>query len=194
MIWDTSIWRRGCSNHSKIRSAQKCYPCSRYELSPMSPGRTEGIWSREWELNPRPADYEMSCFLPSLLFSVSRVRRLSPPFAPFRQAIVQRKVQRASLPVPMERDIGLCKKGKLSTREAAKKLGVTTLTLQRHVTAKTVDAPPLEKVGGVSVRLWAARDIEKARKILADIRPREKEESQITGQSRFALPCPLLLR
>jgi transposase InsO family protein len=25
MIWDISIWRLGCSNHSKTRSAQKCY-------------------------------------------------------------------------------------------------------------------------------------------------------------------------
>jgi transposase len=62
-------------------------------------------------------------------------------------------------------------KERLSTREAAKKLGVTILTLQRHVSAKTVDAPPLQKVGGVSVRLWAKRDIEKARKILAGIKP-----------------------
>jgi hypothetical protein len=30
MIWDISIWRLGCSNLSKIRSAQKCYPCLRY--------------------------------------------------------------------------------------------------------------------------------------------------------------------
>src|SRR6266481_7640054 len=64
MIWDTSIWRLGCSNHSKIRSAQKCYPCLRYELSPMSPGRTskevvgaKGFepstsWSRTRHLNP----------------------------------------------------------------------------------------------------------------------------------------------
>jgi len=61
-----------------------------------------------------------------------------------------------------------------STREAAKKLGVTILTLQRHVTAKTVDAPPLGKVGGVTVRLWTARDIEKARKVLSGIRPGRK--------------------
>src|SRR5690349_2042973 len=27
MIWDTSVWRRERSNHSKIRSVQKCYPC-----------------------------------------------------------------------------------------------------------------------------------------------------------------------
>jgi hypothetical protein len=30
MIWAISIWRRGCSNRWKIRSAQKCYLCSRY--------------------------------------------------------------------------------------------------------------------------------------------------------------------
>jgi hypothetical protein len=40
MIWDTSIWRLGCSNRSKIRSAQKCYPCLRYVVSPMCPGWT----------------------------------------------------------------------------------------------------------------------------------------------------------
>src|SRR6266699_7179138 len=40
MIWDTSIWRLGCSNRSKIRSAQKCYLCLRYVVSPMCPGRT----------------------------------------------------------------------------------------------------------------------------------------------------------
>src|SRR6266567_961783 len=41
MIWDTSIWRLGCSNRSKIRSAQKCYLCLRYVVSPMCPGRTQ---------------------------------------------------------------------------------------------------------------------------------------------------------
>ena len=64
----------------------------------------------------------------------------------------------------------------LSTREAAKKLGVTILTLQRHVTAKTIKAPPLQKVGGVSVRLWSASDIEKARKFLATIKPGRKKK------------------
>src|SRR6266702_7274144 len=50
MIWDTSIWRLGCSNHSKIRSAQKCYPCLRYVVSPMSPGRTEAEVARPGRL------------------------------------------------------------------------------------------------------------------------------------------------
>jgi predicted site-specific integrase-resolvase len=68
-------------------------------------------------------------------------------------------------------------KGAYSTREAAKKLGVTILTLQRHVSAGTVDAPPLQRVGGVKVRLWKERDIEKARKVLAGIRPGRKKKS-----------------
>src|SRR5215475_5443242 len=53
MIWDTLIWRLECSNRSKIRSAQKCNPCLRYELSPMSPGRTVLCWRRGWDSNPR---------------------------------------------------------------------------------------------------------------------------------------------
>lgn len=64
-----------------------------------------------------------------------------------------------------------------STREAAKKLGVTILTLQRHVTAKTFNVPPLRKVSGVSVRLWSNQDIERARKALAGVkRGRKKKE------------------
>jgi hypothetical protein len=76
----------------------------------------------------------------------------------------------------MERDIGLCMKDGLSTRDAAKKLGVTLLTLQRHVSAKTVEAPPLQKVGGVTVRLWSARDIAKARKVIKATRPGRKRK------------------
>jgi hypothetical protein len=68
-------------------------------------------------------------------------------------------------------------KNKFSTRQAAKKLGVTILTLQRHVSAKTVDAPALQKVGGVSVRLWTDRDIRKARKVLATIKPGRKKKN-----------------
>jgi hypothetical protein len=63
---------------------------------------------------------------------------------------------------------------KLSTREAAAKLGVTLVTLQRHIAAKTVDPPALQRVGGVTVRLWSDRDIEKARKVLAVTKPGRK--------------------
>lgn len=76
-----------------------------------------------------------------------------------------------------QRDIGVCMNKRFSTLEAAKKLGVTRLTLQRHVASKTVKAPPLQKVGGVSVRLWSAHDIEKARKVLAGTRPGRKKKA-----------------
>jgi hypothetical protein len=64
-----------------------------------------------------------------------------------------------------------------STRQAAHKLGVTILTMQRHIAAKTVDAPPVKKVGGVSMRLWTARDIAKARKVLQATRPGRKKKA-----------------
>jgi hypothetical protein len=51
---------------------------------------------------------------------------------------------------------------KYSTREAAKKLGRTILTLQRHIAAGTIKARPLIEVGTVKVRLWSDRDVEKA--------------------------------
>ncbi len=54
-----------------------------------------------------------------------------------------------------------------STINAAKKLGVTRLTIQRHIAAGTITAPPLRKVGGVTVRVWTDRDIKRARLELA---------------------------
>src|SRR5450432_2512421 len=53
MIWVTSIWKLGCSNRSKIHSAQKCYLCLRYVVSPMSPGWTQTDWRRRRDSNPR---------------------------------------------------------------------------------------------------------------------------------------------
>ncbi|HEY6387861.1 MAG TPA: hypothetical protein VIX91_19460 [Candidatus Acidoferrum sp.] len=67
-------------------------------------------------------------------------------------------------------------KERFSTREAAKKLGRTIVSLQRHIAAGTVAAPPLSKAGGVTVRLWTTRDIEKSRKALAKIRRGRKKK------------------
>jgi transposase len=68
-------------------------------------------------------------------------------------------------------------KKKYSTREAAKKLGRTLVTLQRHIAAGTIEAPPLVEVGTVKIRLWTNRDIEKGRKVLAGIRPGRKKKA-----------------
>jgi len=71
----------------------------------------------------------------------------------------------------------------LPTGRAAMKLGVTPLTLQRHVAAGNLDAPPLQKVGGITVRLWTDRDIENARAFLAGIKHgrRKKQRSEQVG-------------
>jgi hypothetical protein len=69
-------------------------------------------------------------------------------------------------------------KKQFSTREAARMLGVTILTVQRHISAGTLNPPKLQKVGGVTVRLWADRDIENAQAILADIKPGRKKKKK----------------
>lgn len=53
-----------------------------------------------------------------------------------------------------------------STREAAAKLGVSLVTLQRRIANGSIRAPKLQKVGGVTVRLWSDKDIEQVRKQL----------------------------
>jgi hypothetical protein len=69
-------------------------------------------------------------------------------------------------------------KAKYSTREAAHKLRRSLMTLQRHIKAGTIDAPPLVELGTVKVRLWMARDIEKARKVLAGVKPGRKPKAK----------------
>ena len=51
-------------------------------------------WSRGRDLNPRPADYELSAFALSRWFFVSVPLPLSPPFAPILLASLQRNLQR----------------------------------------------------------------------------------------------------
>jgi len=67
-------------------------------------------------------------------------------------------------------------KKSLSTSQAAAKLGVSRMTLQRHIAAETFPLPKLTEVGGVTVRLWSDQDIARARKALAFIRPGRKKK------------------
>jgi len=54
-----------------------------------------------------------------------------------------------------------------SSREAAKKLKISLMTLQRYIAdGNWIKAPGLQKIGGVKVRLWTSRDIERARKLM----------------------------
>jgi excisionase family DNA binding protein len=51
-----------------------------------------------------------------------------------------------------------------SSREAATKLGVSLMTLQRYIAARKIKAPRLRTLGAVKARLWTARDIERVGK------------------------------
>jgi hypothetical protein len=54
----------------------------------------------------------------------------------------------------------------LSTTEAAKKIGVHRVNLQKAIAQGKVQAPPLVSVGPVKVRLWSDADVDRARKSL----------------------------
>ena len=57
-----------------------------------------------------------------------------------------------------------------SSREAAKKLGVSLMTLQRCIAdGNWIKAPKLKTVSGVKVRLWGDRDIERVRKLMKNL-------------------------
>jgi predicted DNA-binding transcriptional regulator AlpA len=58
----------------------------------------------------------------------------------------------------------------ISTREAAGKLGISLISLQRYIAAKKITAPRLQKIGGVRIRLWTDRDIKRVRKELPGIK------------------------
>ena len=53
-----------------------------------------------------------------------------------------------------------------STREAAKKLGISKTALNRYIASSKVPAPEAQIIGGVEIRSWSDADIERVRKIL----------------------------
>jgi excisionase family DNA binding protein len=56
-----------------------------------------------------------------------------------------------------------------STREAAKKLGLSLLSIQRYIAAGKIPAPPVLNVGGGKLRIWSDQEIEHVRQLLPTI-------------------------
>jgi len=56
-----------------------------------------------------------------------------------------------------------------STRQAAKKLGISMASLSRYVAAGKVPAPKPTVIGRYEVRAWTEEDIERVREILPKI-------------------------
>lgn len=56
-----------------------------------------------------------------------------------------------------------------STVQAAKKLGLSTMTLHRYIRAKKIPVPKLQELGGARVRVWTDQDVEAVRALLPKI-------------------------
>src|SRR5215471_8307345 len=57
----------------------------------------------------------------------------------------------------------------ISTREAAKRLGIHFTTLAEHIAAGRLAAPMILKIGTKPVHAWTESDVKKARKLLPKI-------------------------
>jgi predicted DNA-binding transcriptional regulator AlpA len=75
----------------------------------------------------------------------------------------------------------------LTTRQAAKKLGIDAGTLSRYISAKKIPEPKVVQIGSFRVHSWTNADIERIRKLLPKIangrkmryqKLREKQKTQ----------------
>ena len=57
-----------------------------------------------------------------------------------------------------------------STRQAAQKLGISLITLQRYIAKKKIPVPSLRRVGAGKFRIWTKQDIEAVRHILPSLK------------------------
>ena len=65
-----------------------------------------------------------------------------------------------------------------STREAAQKLGIDRVTLQRYIVKKLISVPAMKSLGGGKFREWTDREIERVRKQLPKIRNGRKKRQK----------------
>lgn len=65
-----------------------------------------------------------------------------------------------------------------STRQAAEKLGISLISLQRYIAQKKVPVPAITKVGGGKLRIWTEQDIENVRRVLPSIKNGRKTRYQ----------------
>lgn len=74
-----------------------------------------------------------------------------------------------------------------STKEAAKKLGISLTSMNRYIAAEKIPVPPITEEASINARLWTEGDIENVRVILPKIangrktryqKLREKQKTQ----------------
>ena len=71
-----------------------------------------------------------------------------------------------------------------STAQAAKKLGLSLMSIHRYMKARKISVPPMQRVGNVRVRLWSDKDIERLRALLPKIANGRKTRHQQNARSK----------
>lgn len=81
-------------------------------------------------------------------------------------------------------DIDSIRMSAYSTPQAAKKLGLSLITLNRYIAAKKVPVPPVQIVGGSRIRAWSDQDIDKVRDLLPTIKNGRKHRATRKGNKK----------
>lgn len=83
-------------------------------------------------------------------------------------------------------------KNQYSTIQAAQKLGISLMTLNRYLKANKIPAPPVQLVSQFRIRLWSDSDIEKVRNLLPTVfNERKTQQPKATAkQSKKKLSKP----
>jgi predicted DNA-binding transcriptional regulator AlpA len=77
---------------------------------------------------------------------------------------------------------------RLSTREAAKKLGISNVALSDYVNRGKVPMPETAKHGSRTIHLWTEAEIEHVRQLLPKIANGRKTRYQKLGKKKTAQP------
>jgi predicted DNA-binding transcriptional regulator AlpA len=80
----------------------------------------------------------------------------------------------------------------ISTRQAAKQLGLSAMALSRYIAKGKIPAPQTVKVAGMSIHSWTEAEIEHVRQLLPKIangrKTRHKKLRKKDAQPRAAVP------
>ncbi len=71
-----------------------------------------------------------------------------------------------------------------STRQAAKKLGITDVSLGHYIKVGKIAAPQTLRVGARNVHVWTGADIERVRKLLPKIANGRKTRYQKLSEAQ----------
>jgi len=80
----------------------------------------------------------------------------------------------------------------ISTREAAKRLGIHFTTLAHHIINGKLPAPKIIQIGSNSVHAWTEDEVETARKLLPKIangrKTRYQKKQSVIGNQQLVKP------